>query len=116
MKLKLIAVLASSDKTELIIQTAREAGATGATVISSGRGEGLRPAKTFLGLDLAASCDLLLFIVVENRAREILERIHDAAQFEQESGAGIAFQLNIEDAVGLSTQMDAILAEIEDAI
>lgn len=116
MKLKLIAVLASSDKTELIIQTARQAGATGATVITSGRGEGLKPAKTFLGLDLTASCDLLLFIVVENRAREILERIQEAAQFEQESGAGIAFQLSIEDAVGLNTQMDAILAGIEDAI
>ena len=115
MKLKLIAVLAGSDKTDLIIQTAREAGATGATIISSGRGEGLKPAKTFLGLDLTATCDLLLFIVVENRAREILERIHDAAQFEQESGAGIAFQLSIEDAVGLTTQIDAILAEIEDA-
>ena len=116
MKLKLIAVLASSDKTDLIIQTAREAGATGATVISSGRGEGLKPAKTFLGLDLTAACDLLLFIVVENRARDILERIQDAARFEHESGAGIAFHLSIEDAVGLTTQMDAFLAAIEEAI
>ena len=58
----------------------------------------------------------MLFLVVEPRARDILERIRDAGRFEDEPGAGIAFQVPIEDAVGLTTQLPTILEELEDAI
>ena len=108
MKLKLIAALAGEDKTDALVAAARKAGATGVTIIGSGRGEGLQPAKTFLGLDFNAQCDLLLFLVGETKAREILERLCEAGRFKEEPGAGIAFQLDIEDAVGLDTQMDAL--------
>ncbi len=76
MKLKLIVVMVDEEKTQQVIDAAREGGATGATVITSVRGEGLKPEKTFLGLDLSAHRDVLLFLVVEARAREILETIH----------------------------------------
>ncbi|MBL6935657.1 MAG: P-II family nitrogen regulator, partial [Alphaproteobacteria bacterium] len=46
MKFKLIMALVSDDKTEEVLQAARDAGATGATMISSARGEGLEPPKT----------------------------------------------------------------------
>ena len=59
---------------------------------------------------------LVLFLVVETRARDILERIRDAGRFEQEPGAGIAFQIPIEDAVGLTTQLPTILEEVDDEI
>ena len=108
MRMKLIVALVSGDKTDAVVEAARAGGATGATVISSGRGEGLRPRKTFLGLDLAAQSDLALFLVVETRARDILERIRDAARFDEEPGAGVAFQLAVEDVVGLSTQLPAM--------
>lgn len=117
MRLKLIVALVSDEKTDIAIEAARAGGATGATIISSGvRGEGLEPGKTFFGLDLAAKRDVVLFLVVEPRARDILERIRDAAGFDEEHGAGIAFQVPIEDAVGLSTQAPAILEELEDEI
>ena len=54
--------------------------------------------------------------MVEPRARDILERIRDAGRFEEEPGAGIAFQVPIEDAVGLGTQTPAILEELEGEI
>lgn len=116
MKLKLIAALAGEEKTDALVAAARQAGATGVTIIGSGRGEGLEPAKTFLGLDLNAQCDLILFLVVETRAREILERLCRAGRFDEEPGAGIAFQLNIEDAVGLGTQMHTILEEAQESL
>ena len=116
MKLKLIVALVSDDKTDVVVQAARAAGATGDTIITSVRGGGLRPEKTFFGLDLAAKRDVALFLVVETRAREILERIRDAARLDSEPGAGIAFQIPIEDAVGLSTQMPTILEELESEI
>lgn len=116
MRLKLVAALAGEDKTDALVAAARQAGATGVTIIGSGRGEGLEPAKTFLGLDLNARCDLILFLVAETRAREILEHLCQAGRFDEEPGAGIAFQLNIEDAVGLGTQMDTILEEAQEAL
>ena len=116
MKLKLIVALVSDEKTDIVIDAARAGGATGATIISSVRGEGLKPGKTFFGLDLAAKRDVVLFLVVEPRARNILERIRDAGRFEEEHGAGIAFQIPIEDAVGLVTQLPAIMEELEEAI
>ena len=116
MKLKLIVALVSDDKTDVVVEAARAAGATGDTIVTSVRGGGLRPEKTFFGLDLAAQRDIALFLVVEARAREILERIRDAAQFDSEPGAGIAFQLPIEDAVGLKTQIPTIQEELESEI
>ena len=57
-----------------------------------------------------------LFLVVEPRARDILERICEAGRFDEEHGAGIAFQIPIEDAVGLVTQIPTIMEELEDSI
>ena len=116
MRLKLIVALVSDEKTDTVIEAARAGGATGATVITSVRGEGLQPQKTFLGLEFAAQRDVVLFLVVEPRARDILERIRDAGRFEDEPGAGIAFQVPIEDAVGLVTQLPTIMEELEDSI
>ncbi len=116
MNLKLIMALVSDDKTEAVLKSAREAGATGATVVTNVRGEGLKKEKTFLGLELTGQRDVLLFLVAEPKAREILETIADAAHLDDEPGAGIAFQIAIEDAVGLRTQAPALLKEIEERI
>jgi len=111
-RLKLIVALVSDDKTDIVVDAARDAGATGATIVTSARGEGLTPEKTFLGLGLESIRDIVLFLVVEPRAREILERISDAAHFESEHGTGIAFQIDVEDAVGMITQLPTIHEEL----
>jgi len=116
MKFKMIMALVKAEITDSIIDAARDAGATGATVITSAQGEGLKKQKTFLGLDLAAQRDIVLFMVVEPKAREILETIATAGKFDEEPGAGIAFQIGIEDAVGLSSQLPTLLDEIEEEI
>lgn len=113
MKMALVVALVNNEKTNHIVDAAREGGATGATIISSVRGEGLAPAKTFLGLDLTASRDVVLFLVAEPRARDILERIAAAGAVESEHGAGVAFQIAVEDAVGLSTQLPRLMEELE---
>ena len=113
MRLSLIVALVSDDKVDVVVDAARAAGATGDTIITNVRGDGLRPEKTFFGLNLAAKRDVVLFLVAEARARETLERIRDAGRLESEPGAGIAFQVPIEDAVGLTTQLPTILEELE---
>jgi len=116
MNLKMIMAFVADTKTDIILDAARQAGCTGATVIPSVRGEGLVPEKTFLGLDFAAQRDVLLFLVAEPRAREILETISTAGRFDEEPGTGIAIQIKIEDAVGLKTQEEALIHEIEEAL
>ena len=116
MRMKLIVAFIGEDKTDTVIEAARAGGATGATVVTSVRGEGLKPGKTFLGLNLNSAANIVLSLVVETRARDILERIRDAGAFDSEPGAGIAFQVPIEDAVGLSTQVPTIMEELEEEI
>lgn len=116
MDFKLIVALVSDDCTDKIIDKARETGATGATVITSGRGEGLKPSKTFFGLTLEGQVDMILFIVEQHLSRDILEAISEAGHFDTESGAGIAMQVDIEDAVGLKAQLKTIEHEIEDQL
>lgn len=116
MRMKLIVALVPDDRTDRIIEAARQVGATGATVITSGRGEGLNPERTFLGLEVTAMRDVILFLVTDARAPEILERIRDAGRFEAQPGAGVAFQIAIEDVVGLTTQMPTLMKEVEKAL
>lgn len=112
MKFKLIIVLTGDELTDTAIEAARAKGATGSTVITSARGEGLTPKKTFMGLSLAGQRDMILFLVEEHHAREIMEAIADACEFEEKPGAGVAFMIDIEDAVGLTAQIRTIKADI----
>lgn len=116
MRFKLLLVLVEDDRLDAVLKAAREAGATGVTTISSARGEGLRPRKTFLGLDLASQRDIALFVVEEHLARGILEAIAEAGRFDTEPGAGIAFQLPVEDAVGLAAQIRFLARQVEDKL
>ncbi|MHA1544855.1 MAG: P-II family nitrogen regulator [Alphaproteobacteria bacterium] len=112
MKFKLIIVMAKDDLTDRAIETARAHGATGCTVITNARGEGLNPAQTFLGLTVAGQCDVILFLVEEHHSREILEAIGAACCFDVDPGTGVAFQVDIEDAIGLRGQIESIQQEI----
>ena len=116
MRMKLIIALVSERKTEAVIEAGRSGGATGATIVTSVRGEGLQPEKTFFGLQFEAQRDLVLFLVADTRARVILERVRDAGRFDSEGGAGGAFQIDVDDAVGLTTQLAAIKEEVEQEI
>ncbi|MCI2394052.1 P-II family nitrogen regulator [Aliiroseovarius sediminis] len=114
MKFKLIISLAQDAFTDTIVDAARSAGATGATVITSVRGEGLETKKTFLGLTVAGQRDMALFLVEEHRATDILETISAAGEFLKEPGRGVVFQIDIEDAIGLETQVKALKTALEE--
>ncbi|MFC1673546.1 P-II family nitrogen regulator [Pseudomonadota bacterium] len=116
MKMKMIMALVKDEITQTVIDAAREAGATGATVITSAQGEGLKPEKTFFGLDLAAQRDIVIFLVAEPKAREILETIAEAGRFDEDPGSGIACQIGLEDVVGLATQLPTLINEVEDEL
>ena len=110
---KMIVVFVEDNKTKEVMEAAREAGATGATVINNARGEGLEKSKTFFGLTLETQRDVLLFLVEEHLSRFILEEIGRAGEFDAKPGTGIAFQVDVEDAVGVSHQVEKLSGEVE---
>jgi nitrogen regulatory protein PII len=116
MHFKLLIAFVDDRLTDSVMDAAREAGATGATVISHARGEGLNKAKTFFGLTLETQRDMLLFLVEEHLSRSILETIGDAAEFDRRPGSGIAFQIDVEDAIGLSDQVRSLTEVIEEEL
>ncbi len=116
MHFKLIIAFVEDDKMDDVMEAAREAGATGVTVISSARGEGLVKEKTFLGLTLATQRDVLMFLVEEHMSRRILETIEQVGKFGTKRGAGIAFQVDVEDAVGVAHQIQTLTETVEEEI
>ncbi|MEJ2213042.1 MAG: P-II family nitrogen regulator [Gammaproteobacteria bacterium] len=116
MHFKLIVALVQDDLTNKVLEAAREAGATGSTVINQARGEGLEKTKTFLGLTLETQRDLILFLVEEHLSRQILETIEKTGDFANKQNTGIAFQIDVEDAVGVSHQIQALSKIVEDEI
>ena len=116
MHFKLLIVLVEDDKTDAVMDAAREAGATGTTVISNARGEGLEKSKTFLGLTLETQRDVILLLVEEHLSRKILETICQAGEFDEKPGTGIAFQIDVEDAIGVAHQVETLSEVVEEEI
>ena len=116
MHFKLICVLVEDTKTRDILAAARTAGAKGSTVLNQARGEGVEKAKTFLGLSLESQRDFILLLVEEHLARGVLETIARVGEFDERPGTGIAFQVDVEDAVGVSHQIAELTSVVEEEI
>ena len=116
MHFKLLITLVEDNKTEPVLEAAREAGATGSTVINQARGEGVEKSKTFFGLNLETQRDVILFLVEEHLSRHILETIAQVGEFDEKAGTGIAFQIDVEDAMGVSHQIEQLTSIVEEEL
>ena len=116
MHFKLLIALVEDNKTDSVLDAARQAGATGATVINHARGEGIETSTTFFGLTLETQRDMLMFLVEEHLSRSILEKIAEVGDFENGTGTGIAFQIDVEDAVGVKHQVEKLTRVVEDEL
>ncbi len=116
MHFKLIITLVKEDITNDIMDAARAAGATGATVLNQVRGEGMEASKTFFGLNLETQRDMLMFLVEEHMCRSIMESIADIGKFDEQPGSGIVFQIDVEDALGVTGQINRLSDIVEEKI
>ncbi len=116
MHFKLIIAFVEDSKTDVVMQAARECGATGCTVINNARGEGLEKPRTFLGLGLTTQRDVLLMLVEEHLSRSILEHIAEVGEFDEKPGTGIAIQIDVEDAMGVIRQVEELTEIVEDQL
>ena len=116
MHFKLIIALVEDGHSEAVMAAARSAGATGATVINNARGEGLEKRRTFFGMSLENQRDVQLFLVEEHLSRGVLEEISRVGEFDESPGSGIAFQVDVEDAVGVLHQVESLTEVVEEEI
>lgn len=116
MHFKLLVAFVEDRHTKAVMDAAREAGATGCTVITQARGEGLNKPVSFLGMSLSAQRDVLLMLVEEHLSRRILEHIRDVGEFDSKPGTGIAVQIDVEDAVGVLHQAEELTEVVETEI
>ncbi len=110
MRFKLILSSVKADITDRIVDAAKGAGATGATIIPA-RGTGIREAKTFFGLSLEAQTDIIMLLVEEHIVTKILDAVKEAGEFHK-PGTGIAFVVPVEQVVGLESQMESFKKEV----
>jgi nitrogen regulatory protein P-II 1 len=113
MRFKLILASVKADITDKIVDAAKEAGATGATIIPA-RGTGIHEAKTFFGLTLEAQTDIIMFLVEEHMITKILDAIKQVGEFHK-PGTGIAFVLPVDQVVGLESQMEKFKQDVRES-
>jgi len=104
MNFRLLIAAVKPNVTDIIVDAAKAAGATGATIITA-RGTGVREAKTFFGLSLETQTDVVLFVLFADRVDTVLRAIVDEGKL-CEPGAGVAFVLPLEQAAGLESQIE----------
>lgn len=114
MHFKLIIAFVEDSKTEAVMEAARAVGATGCTVISQARGEGIHESKTFFGLTLSTQRDVLMLLVEQHLSRHILEHIGEVGEFDAKPGTGIAIQVDVEDAIGVLHQVEELRELVEE--
>jgi nitrogen regulatory protein P-II 1 len=103
MDFQLLIATVKSDLTETIIKAAKKAGAPGSTVLPA-RGTGIHEAKSFFGLELDITTDMVIFLLEEHLVEDVLGAISKAGEFEK-PGTGIAFVMPVMKVVGLQAQM-----------
>jgi len=102
MAYKSIVAMVKPDLTDRVVNSAKEVGATGATIIPAS-GTGAHEAKTFFGLSLDIRTDVVIFLVDDEMVQTVLSAIKEAGRF-SEPGTGIAFVLAVEQIAGFESQ------------
>ena len=112
MRFKVIIATVKTDVTDRIVDAAKEAGATGATIIP-GHGTGIHEAKTIFGLALETQTDVVMFLLEEHLVETVMNAIFKAGRFEK-PGTGIAFVLPVDQVTGLESQMERFKEEVRE--
>ena len=100
MNFQLIVTIVNRGQCGAVIDSSREAGAEGGTIIS-GRGSGVHEQAKLLSFTIEPEKDIVLTLVPTDRTEKVLEAIVQASEL-NEPGHGIAFVIDIEDVTGIN--------------
>lgn len=112
MEFKLLMAFVDEDKTDKVLDASREAGATGATIITNARGQGLKKTLGIFGLEILNPRDVLLILVEARRIDTVLGAVRKAGQLDESMNTGVALVIDVEQAVGLSDHINMLARKV----
>jgi nitrogen regulatory protein PII len=99
-----IVVIVERGKAEHLVNSAKKAGAQGATIFY-GRGTGETEAKKFLNMHIESSKEIIIILTENDKLKEIFETIVEAGRL-KEPGTGVIFAIPVSNLVGLHHRTD----------
>ena len=109
---ELIIVIICRGYSDVVMDAARRAGATGGTVINA-RGLGSKTAEKFFGITIQPEKELVYILAPESIRGDIMREVCKDAGLNT-AGKGIAFSLKVDDVLGIVKRTDAIKNEEKD--
>lgn len=101
---QLIVTIVNRGRCGAVVDSSKEAGAEGGTIIS-GRGTGIHEKAKLFSFTIEPEKDIVLTLVPSDRTEKVLDAIVEAAQL-NESGNGIAFVIDVERTTGINHLID----------
>lgn len=108
MQFKLLVILIDDSLVDVVLDEARRAGATGATIVPYARGQGRERAFTFFGIEYLHSRSILMILVEARRFTDVLEAVTRAGRLDESVETGIAIELDVSRATGLSEHVRVV--------
>jgi nitrogen regulatory protein PII len=108
----LIITVVNRGFSDYVVETAREAGATGATIINA-RGTSIHETEKFLGVAIQPEKELVLILVRKNDRNKIMSEICAAANLNEE-GKGLCFSLPVSNLKGVAHLFDKTKKDKDD--
>ena len=112
MEFKLLMAFVDEDKTDKVLDASRAAGATGATIVTNARGQGLKKTLGIFGLEILNPRDVLLILVESRRIETVLNAVRTTGQMDESLSTGIALVLDVEQAVGLTEHIKMLGSKV----
>lgn len=94
-----IVVIVERGKAEHLVNSAKKAGAQGATIFY-GRGTGETEAKKFLNMHIESSKEIIIILTEKEKLKGIFDTIVEAGRL-KEPGTGVIFTVPVSNLVGL---------------
>lgn len=102
--IKCIVAIVERGKADKIVDAAKKAGASGATIFY-GRGTGESEVKKFLKVNIEASKEMILVLSEKNQLMDIMKAMIIEGKL-KEPGMGIIFTLPVSNLVGLHHRLE----------
>lgn len=96
----LVVVAINKGFSDYVVSAAREAGASGATIIN-GRGTGVHENDSVLGIKIQPEKELVLILTYRHSRAEIMKKICERANL-NEVGKGMCFSMPVSDIAGIN--------------
>lgn len=102
--IKCIVAIIERGKANKIVEAAKNAGASGATIFY-GRGTGQSEVKKFLKVNIEASKEVIILLSEKSKLKDIMTAMIVAGKL-KEPGTGIIFTVPIDNLIGLHHRME----------